>query len=98
VISSFRWHELHVDVQQLYVGNLMTVLDMGFDNVSSSIRKPGLASYNCRRHGVQVDVQRLYVGNLMTALDMAGFSLSLLQLDDKRLQRLDAATQVWLHP
>lgn len=45
-------------------------------------------------HDVQVDVQRLYVGNLMTALDMAGFSLSLLQLDDTRLQRLDAATQV----
>jgi dihydroxyacetone kinase len=43
---------------------------------------------------VQVDVQRLYVGNLMTALDMAGFSLSLLQLDDMRRQRLDAVTQV----
>lgn len=43
---------------------------------------------------LQVDVQRLYVGNFMTALDMAGFSLSVLQLDDTRLQRLDAATQV----
>jgi Dak1 domain len=42
----------------------------------------------------QVDVQRLYVGNYMTALDMAGFSLSVLQLDDARTQRLDAAVQV----
>ena len=42
-------------------------------------------------------MQRLYVGNLMTALDMAGFSLSLLQLDDTRLQRLDAATQVHMY-
>lgn len=41
----------------------------------------------------QVKVERLYVGNFMTALDMSGVSLSLLQLDDDRLQRLDAPTQ-----
>ncbi len=43
---------------------------------------------------MQVSVQRLYVGSFMTALDMAGLSLSVLRLDDGRLQRLDAPTKV----
>lgn len=42
-------------------------------------------------------VPRVYVGSFMTSLDMAGFSLSLLLLDDARLAALDAPTQASLH-
>ena len=41
----------------------------------------------------QVEVSRLLVGTLMSSLDMAGFSLSLLVLDDARIAALDAPTQ-----
>ena len=43
---------------------------------------------------VQLTVERLYVGPLMTALDMRGFSLTLLEVDDARLELLDAPTEV----
>ncbi len=36
----------------------------------------------------------MYVGTFMTSLDMAGFSLTLLVLDDERIAALDADTQV----
>ncbi|BDA43964.1 Triokinase/FMN cyclase [Coccomyxa sp. Obi] len=39
-------------------------------------------------------VARVYVGSFMTSLNMAGFSLSLLLLDDARTAALDAPTQV----
>ena len=41
----------------------------------------------------QVVVERVLVGAFMTALDMAGWSLSLLVLDDLRVCRLDAPTR-----
>lgn len=37
-------------------------------------------------------VERAWAGSLLTALEMAGCSLSLMALDDTRLQRLDAPT------
>eukprot|EP00249_Psilotum_nudum_P013807 c24525_g1_i1 orf=256-2034(+) len=42
-------------------------------------------------HGLAVE--RVYTGNFMTSLDMAGFSLSVLKVDDAILQRLDAPTK-----
>ena len=42
----------------------------------------------------QLTVERLYVGPLMTALDMNGFSLTLMEVDEARLEMLDAPTQV----
>jgi len=45
-----------------------------------------------------VVVERVLVGAFMTALDMAGWSLSLLVLDDLRLCRLDAPTRARPHP
>jgi dihydroxyacetone kinase len=45
---------------------------------------------------VQLTVERLYVGPLMTALDMNGFSLTLMEVDDARLEMLDAPTEVGL--
>lgn len=39
----------------------------------------------------------MFVGTFMTALDMAGFSLSVLVLDDERISALDANTQVCHH-
>ena len=42
----------------------------------------------------QVEVARVYVGTFMTSLDMAGFSLTVLVLDDERVAALDADTQV----
>ena len=42
----------------------------------------------------QLTVERLIVGPLMTALDMKGFSLTLLEVDDGRLELLDAPTEV----
>ena len=36
----------------------------------------------------------MYVGTFMTSLDMAGFSLSVLVLDNERIAALDADTQV----
>ena len=44
--------------------------------------------------GTQVEVARVYVGTFMTSLDMAGFSLTVLVLDDERVAALDADTQV----
>lgn len=43
---------------------------------------------------MQLKVVRLYVGTFFTSLDMQGASISLLPLDSKRLDRLDAPTQV----
>lgn len=45
---------------------------------------------------MQVTVAQVYVGPFMTSLDMAGFSLSLLLLDDARTAALDALTQATL--
>ena len=45
---------------------------------------------------MQVAVARVYVGPFMTSLDMAGFSLSLLLLDNARTAALDAPTQASL--
>ena len=36
-----------------------------------------------------VNIVRTYVGNYMTSMDMAGFSLSLLKVNDQRLKHLD---------
>ena len=36
----------------------------------------------------------MYVGPFMTSLDMAGFSLTLMRVDDALLKALDAPTQV----
>lgn len=46
------------------------------------------ASLNCKSHGLEVI--RNYVGNYCTSLEMAGFSLTLIRLDDE-LERLMAA-------
>lgn len=46
------------------------------------------ASLNCKFHGLEV--VRNYVGNYCTSLEMAGFSLTLIRLDDE-LERLMAA-------
>ena len=43
---------------------------------------------------MQVEVARVYVGTFMTSLDMAGFSLTVLVLDDERTAALDADTRV----
>ncbi|KAK9915864.1 hypothetical protein WJX75_005396 [Coccomyxa subellipsoidea] len=45
------------------------------------------------RDTYKVTVARVYVGPFMTSLDMAGFSLSLLLLNDARIAALDAPTQ-----
>jgi triose/dihydroxyacetone kinase / FAD-AMP lyase (cyclizing) len=37
-------------------------------------------------------LERIYVGTFLSALEMAGVSLSLVQVDDRRLARLDAPT------
>lgn len=42
---------------------------------------------------LQVDVRRLFVGHFMTALNMEGFSLSILDLNDVDVSRLDAVTK-----
>jgi dihydroxyacetone kinase len=42
--------------------------------------------------GQGVAVERVYLGTFLSALEMAGVSLSVLQLDDARLARLDAPT------
>ncbi len=43
---------------------------------------------------VQLKVVRLYVGTFFTSLDMQGASISILPLDSRRLDWLDAPTQV----
>lgn len=45
---------------------------------------------------MQVTVARVYAGAFMTSLDMAGFSLSLLLLDEARTAALQAPTQACL--
>ena len=40
----------------------------------------------------ELTIDRLYAGTFMSSLDMAGISISLLRLDDRILQRLDAPT------
>jgi dihydroxyacetone kinase len=42
-------------------------------------------------HGLAVE--RVYTGSFMTSLDMAGFSLSVMKVDQSILQRLDAPTK-----
>ncbi|GMH16107.1 hypothetical protein Nepgr_017948 [Nepenthes gracilis] len=42
-------------------------------------------------HGLAVD--RVYTGSFMTSLDMAGFSISVMKVDEGILQRLDASTK-----
>jgi dihydroxyacetone kinase len=42
--------------------------------------------------GRRLTVERVYAGTFLSALEMAGVSLSVLPVDDKRLARLDAAT------
>ncbi|WOG93602.1 hypothetical protein DCAR_0312888 [Daucus carota subsp. sativus] len=42
-------------------------------------------------HGLAVD--RVYTGSFMTSLDMAGFSVSIMKVDQAILQRLDAKTK-----
>ncbi|KAL8153555.1 LOW QUALITY PROTEIN: hypothetical protein V2J09_011315 [Rumex salicifolius] len=42
-------------------------------------------------HGLAVD--RVYVGSFMTSLDMAGFSISVMKVDEAILERLDAPTK-----
>ncbi|KAK9824231.1 hypothetical protein WJX72_008791 [[Myrmecia] bisecta] len=48
---------------------------------------------------LQLKVERVYVGSFMSALDMTGISLTLLRVDQQRLQYLDAPTQApaWPH-
>lgn len=46
---------------------------------------------------MQLAVARVFVGSFMTSLNMAGFSLSLLLLDDARTAALDAPTQASTH-
>eukprot|EP00962_Isochrysis_galbana_P047945 scaffold19847_cov84-Isochrysis_galbana.AAC.1 len=45
-----------------------------------------------------LDVARVYCGPFMTALDMRGLSISLMKLDEERLARLDAPTEVLCWP
>ncbi len=47
-----------------------------------------------------ISVERAFVGTFLTALDMAGVSISVLRVDDARLERLDAATDApaWPNP
>ncbi len=42
--------------------------------------------------GRSLAVERVYLGTFLSALEMAGFSLSVLPVDDGRLARLDAST------
>jgi dihydroxyacetone kinase len=53
------------------------------------VMRRALASLRARG----VEVQRAWMGNFMTALEMPGFSLSVLPVDDARLQLLDSPTQ-----
>ena len=41
----------------------------------------------------QLEIERMYVGPFMTALDMAGFSITLMRVDDSLVKALDAPTQ-----
>ncbi len=43
---------------------------------------------------MQLKVVRLYVGTFFTSLDMQGASISIMPLDSRRLEWLDAPTQV----
>lgn len=45
-----------------------------------------------------IEVERAWCGTFLTALEMAGCSLSLMRVDDRRLQRLDAETQAAAWP
>ncbi|MDE1184261.1 dihydroxyacetone kinase family protein [Paraburkholderia sp.] len=45
-----------------------------------------------------IAVERAWSGTFLSALDMAGVSLTLMQLDDRRLRWLDAATQTSAWP
>ncbi len=40
----------------------------------------------------QVEVERVYAGTFLTSLEMAGVSISVMEVDDARLARLDAPT------
>lgn len=42
----------------------------------------------------QVEVVRAWAGTFLTSVDMAGISISIMKLDDDRLQLLDAAGSV----
>ncbi len=43
-------------------------------------------------------LERVYLGTFLSALEMAGVSLSLLEVDDRRLERLDASTEALAWP
>lgn len=48
--------------------------------------------------GRGLEVERAWAGTFLTALEMAGCSLSLLEVDDQRVARLDAPTRTWAWP
>lgn len=50
------------------------------------------AALNCKDRGLEI--ARNYVGNYCTSLDMAGFSLTLLRLDDQLEKLLDAPAEI----
>lgn len=56
----------------------------------------GAAVRYLRGRGLRVE--RAWAGTFLTALEMAGCSLSLLEVDDQRLARLDAPTRTWAWP
>jgi dihydroxyacetone kinase-like protein len=60
-------------------------LYLAFGNVAESLR------------GREVTIRRSFVGEYMTALDMAGFSITLLKLDEELKELFDAPadTPVW---
>ena len=54
-----------------------------------------LAALKCKEKGVEI--VRNYVGNYCTSLEMAGFSLTLLKLDEELEQYLDAYAEIPIH-
>lgn len=54
------------------------------------------ALLGCQAHGLKIEA--VMVGTFLTALEMAGCSLSLLRVDDARLQRLHAPTSATAWP
>ncbi len=92
---------MQVEVQRLYVGSFTAVLDV------ASLRAPH--QFCCRQYcrglypapnhtplACRSMCSGCTLGASWTALDMAGLSLSVLRLDDGRLQRLHAPTKVFI--
>ena len=90
---------------------IMTVRQIGVNSrlCSSSIISAELPRWNWRSSRVrrsgccrvrQIRVERVLSGTFLTAIEMAGFSISLLTVDDGRLERIcaHASAAAWVEP